>query len=42
MALRCRLSSAGWQRRIYTTGTSVPPKTIKEKKDIIRAQAEVE
>jgi hypothetical protein len=32
MALYCRLSSEGRQRRIYTIGTSVPPKTIKEKK----------
>jgi hypothetical protein len=32
MALPCRLSSEGRQRRILTTGTSVPPKTIKEKK----------
>jgi hypothetical protein len=33
MALYCRLSSEGRQRRIYTIGTSVPPKKIKEKKE---------
>jgi hypothetical protein len=33
MALPCRLSSEGRQRKILTTGTSVPPKTIKEKKE---------
>jgi hypothetical protein len=35
MALPCRLSSEGWQRRIFTIGTSLPPKTIKEKIEII-------
>jgi hypothetical protein len=36
MALRCRLSSEGRQRKILTIGTSVPPKTIKEKKKGIK------
>jgi hypothetical protein len=35
MALRCWLSSEGWQRKIKTIGTSVPPKTIKKKEKII-------
>ncbi len=32
MALPCRLSSEGRQRRIWTIGTSLPPKTFKEKR----------
>jgi hypothetical protein len=33
MALHCRLSSEGRQRKMQIIGTSVPPKTIKEKKE---------
>ncbi len=33
MALPCRLSSEGRQRRILTTGTSVPPKKLRKKTD---------
>jgi hypothetical protein len=34
MALCCRLSFEGQQRRIQTRGIAVPPKIIKEKKNI--------
>jgi hypothetical protein len=35
MSLPYRLSSEGPQRRIKSIGTSVPPKTIKEKKVVM-------
>jgi hypothetical protein len=41
MALCCRLSSEGPQKRIQTKGTYVPPKKFKEKKVLLMKKPEV-